>query len=216
MEVGLYRIEFDAPGKIHPTTFAEALREIDLDHVEVLLESALKWLDSLKFTFARVTAKFGALKCCQGKDRFGDDHLLTAPEDASVYDEAVREVFHTDLTVAEAAGLLRCARDGDVGLVAAYEPTAIGIDGRGSGTDLLVPKDADANVIGMVRDRTRNDRALLVCLHRKDWTQRARVKRVRDPVTCPECDVTRVAVLSPWDEEMVKAVRTPEKNDERE
>lgn len=35
-------------------------------------------------------------------------------------------------------------------------------------------------------------------------------------MACPECGATRVAALNPWDEETVKAVRAPEKDDEQE
>lgn len=204
------------PGNVSPTTFAEVLRETDPKHVEALLELALKRSDSLKFTLAQVAAKFGALKRYQGKGRFGGDRLLAALEDTPIFDEAIREVFHTDLAVEEAVDLLRRIHDGDVELVVAREPTPIGTGGRSSGTDLLVPENADASVIETIRERIQNDRVLLACLHCKEWTRKTKVKRVRDPPTCPNCGATRVAALNPWDEEAVKAVRAPEKDDEQE
>ncbi|WP_411963257.1 DEAD/DEAH box helicase [Haloferax sp. YSMS24] len=216
MEVDPYRVEFDVPGKVSPTTFAEVLRETDPAHVEALLELALKRSDSLKFTLAQVAAKFGALKRYQGKGRFGGDRLLAALEGTPVYDEAVREVFHTDLEVEETVELLRRIHDGDVELVVAREPTPIGTGGRGSGTDLLVPENADASVIETVRERIQNDRVLLFCLHCKEWTRKTTVKRVRDPQECPQCGATRIAALNPWDDETVKAVRATEKDDEQE
>ncbi|KAB1196437.1 MULTISPECIES: DEAD/DEAH box helicase [Haloferax] len=216
MEVDPYRVEFDVPGKVSPTTFAEVLRETDPEHVEALLELALKRSDSLKFTLAQVAAKFGALKRYQGRGRFGGDRLLAALEDTPVYDEAVREVFHTDLEVEETVELLRRLHAGDVELVVAREPTPIGTGGRGSGTDLLVPENADASVIETIRDRIQNDRVLLFCLHCKEWTRKTKVKRVRDPQECPQCGATRIAALNPWDEETVKAVRATEKDDEQE
>ncbi|WP_416839528.1 DEAD/DEAH box helicase [Haloferax sp. DFSO52] len=216
MEVDPYRVEFDVPGKVSPTTFAEVLRETDPDHVEALLELALKRSDSLKFTLAQVAAKFGALKRWQGRGRFGGDRLLAALEDTPVYDEAVREVFHTDLEVEATVELLRRLHSGEVELVVAREPTPIGTGGRGSGTDLLVPENADASVIETIRDRIQNDRLLLFCLHCKEWTRKTKVKRVRDPQECPQCGATRIAALNPWDEETVKAVRAREKDEEQE
>ncbi|WP_410764849.1 DEAD/DEAH box helicase [Haloferax sp. DFSO60] len=215
MEVDPYRVEFDVPGKVSPTTFADVLRETDPEHVEALLELALKRSDSLKFTLAQVAAKFGALKRYQGRGRFGGDRLVAALEGTPVFDEAVREVFHTDLAVEETMDLLSRIHDESVELVVAREPTPIGTGGRGSGTDFLVPENADASVIETIRDRIQNDRVLLTCLHCKDWTRKTKVKRVRDPPTCPECGATRVAALNPWDDETVKAVRAPERDDEQ-
>jgi ATP-dependent Lhr-like helicase len=79
-----------------------------------------------------------------------------------------------------------------------------------------VPENADASVIDAVRERIQNDRVILFCLHCREWRRTTKVRRVRDPPECPECGATRIAALNPWDEEAVKAVRAPEKDDEQE
>jgi ATP-dependent Lhr-like helicase len=216
MEVDPYRVSFEVPPGVSVHTFTEVLEATDPDHVEGLLELALKHSESLKFTLAQVAAKFGALKRYQGNERFGADRLLAALEDTPVYDEAVREVFHVDLAVGETTGLLRRLRDGEVDLTVARERTPVGVAGRSSGRDLLVPENADASVIDAVRDRIRNDRVILQCLHCTDWKRTTKVRRVPEQPECPECGATRVACLNPWDEETVKAVRAPEKDDEQE
>ena len=57
---------------------------------------------------------------------------------------------------------------------------------------------------------------LLACLHCTEWTRKTPVRRVPDQPRCPDCESTRIAALNPWDEETVKAVRAPEKDDEQE
>jgi ATP-dependent Lhr-like helicase len=216
IETDAYRVEFEVPPSASVHDFTEVLETTDPDHVEGVLELALKHSESLKFTLAQVAAKFGALKRYQGRERFGGDRLLAALEDTPVYDEAVREVFHVDLAVAETAELLRRIQTGEVALETARERTPIGIDGRSSGRELLVPENADASVIQAVKERIRNDRVILLCLHCTDWKTTRKVRRVRDQPECPECGATRVACLNPWDDETVKAVRANDPDGEQE
>ena len=220
MEVSPYRIELEVPTRASLRDVTEVLETTDPSHVEAVLELALKNSDALKFTLAQVAAKFGALKRYQGRERFGADRLLAALEDTPVYDEAVREVFHVDLAVDKAADLLDRLRDdeADARLETARERTPIGTGGRSSGRELLVPENADASVIEAVKERIRNDRVRLLCLHCADWERKTKVRRVRDQPECPECGATRIACLNPWDEETVTAVRADadDRDDESE
>ena len=216
MEVDPYRIELEVPGRTGPSDVVTVLETTNPDHVEGLLELALKNSGTLKFTLAQVAAKFGALKRYQGSGRFGADRLLAALEDTPVYDEAVREVFHTDLAVDEAAGVLEGVQSGDIEVATAREHTPIGTGGRSSGRELLVPENADASVVETLKERIRNDRVILACLHCTEWTRKTKVRRVPDQPRCPECESTRIAALNPWDDDVVTAVRATEKDDEQE
>ncbi|XVH31315.1 DEAD/DEAH box helicase [Haloferacaceae archaeon DSL9] len=216
METDPYRIRFEVPPKVDPGAFIDVLESTEPEHVEPLLELALKGSESLKFTLAQVAAKFGTLKRYQGRGRFGGDRLLAALEDTPVYDEAVREVFHRDLDVEGTVEVLRRIRAGEIAVVAHREPTPVGTEGRPSGRELLVPENADASVIDAVRKRIREDRVILFCLHCRDWERKTKVRRVRDRPECPACGSTRIAALNPWADEVVAAVKADDKDDEQE
>ncbi|WP_198530009.1 DEAD/DEAH box helicase [Halorubrum aethiopicum] len=217
MDVDPYRVEFEVPSGVGPGAFREVLETTDPDGLEAYLEIAVKNSDALKFTLAQVAAKFGSVKRYrEGRGKFGGDRLLAALEGTPVYDEALREVFHVDLAVAETADVLEAIRSGEVALETARERTPLGTAGRSAGTEFLVPENADADVIETVRERIRNDRVRLFCLHCTDWERTTKVRRVGERPECPECGSTRVAALNPWDEETVAAVRAAEKDDEQE
>ncbi|MFD1570584.1 DEAD/DEAH box helicase [Halorubrum laminariae] len=223
MDVDPYRIEFEVPSEVDAGDFREVLESTDPEKLTAYLELALKKSDALKFTLAQVAAKFGAVKRYrEGRGKFGGDRLLAALEGTPVYEEALREVFHVDLAVDETAEVLAAVqsdgttRDDGIELATARERTPLGTAGRSSGTEFLVPENADADVIETVRERIQNDRVIQFCLHCTDWTQTTKVRRVRDQPECPECGSTRIAALNPWDEETVAAVRAEEKDDEQE
>ncbi|WP_135535124.1 DEAD/DEAH box helicase [Halostella pelagica] len=216
LEVDPYRIELDVPGGVTGPDIVEVIEETEPDHVATIIELSLKRSDALKFKLSQVAAKFGTLKRWQGSGGISGNRLIAALEDTPVYDEAVREVFHEELDVDGAGEVLESVRTGDVDVVSVGGRTAVGTGGRSSGRELLSPENADASVIDTVRERIQDDRVILFCLHCQDWERRKPVRRVRDQPKCPECGSTRIAALNPWADEVVKAIRTPEKDEEQE
>ena len=215
MEVDPYRVELEVPRGVGPPDVVSVLEETDPDHVEALLELALKRSDALKFALVDVATTFGRLDRETG-DRMGADRLMAALEGTPVFDEAVRQVFHDDLDVAGTAALLRRVQSGAVEVVVERGSTPLGTAGRSGGREFLVPENADAGVIDTVRERILDDDVVLVCLHCAEWTRRTKVDRVPDDPECPDCGATRVAALSPYDEDTLGAVTSGDRSDEQE
>ncbi|WP_232685825.1 DEAD/DEAH box helicase [Halobacterium zhouii] len=215
LDVGPYRVELEVPTRVSANDVVDLLHDTDPAHVESLLELSLKRSDTLKFTLAQVAAKFGALKRWKGRDGVGLSRLLGALEDTPVYDEAMREVFHTDLDVERASAVLRDIQSGDLDVEIIGEHTPIGVDGRSSGQELLTPENADASVVQAIRERIQDDRVKLFCTHCQDWEHTTKVRRVTDQPECPRCESTRIAALSPWADDAVKAVRANDRDDEQ-
>ncbi|WP_336327785.1 DEAD/DEAH box helicase [Halovenus sp. HT40] len=218
MEVDPYRIELDVPQGISMADVEEILRETDPDHVRGLIELSLKNADALKFKLAQVAATFGALKRWRGNGStgFGKSRLLDALEGTPVYDEALRELIHEELSIEGAQDVLRGVQSGEIEIETVGEHTPVGIGGRGSGTELLTPENADASVIETVKERLQEDRVILFCLHCQEYDRTKPVKRVRDQPSCPNCESTQIAALNPWADETVAAVRADQKDDEQE
>ncbi|WP_435076685.1 DEAD/DEAH box helicase [Halococcus sp. AFM35] len=216
MEIDPYRIELDVPRGVRGHDVVDVLEDTAPEHVAGIIELSLKNSDALKFKLAQVAATFGALKSWQGNERFGRGRLLAALEDTPVYDESIREVFHEDLAIDDAGDVLSAIQSGDIELVTHNGHTPVGIDGRSSGKELLAPENADASVIDTVKERIRDDRMRLFCLHCQEWERTQEVRRVPDQPECPHCGSTRIAALNPWAEEVVDAITTDEKDDEQE
>jgi len=216
MEIDPYRIELEVPGGVSAEDVAETLQTTDPAHVEPIIELTIKHSDAFKFRLSQVAAKFGALKRWEGSGGFSADRLLAALEDTPMYDEAIREVFHEDLDVESAGEVLRAIQAGEIEVVTHGGRTPIGVSGRSSGQELLAPENADASVVETVKDRLQNDGVVLLCVHCGEFARETKVKRVPDQPECPECGSTRIAALSPWDDETVPAVRAQEKDEEQE
>lgn len=216
IDVDPYRIELEVPQGIRGPDVEDVLETTDPEHVGPLIELSLKRSETLKFTLSQVAAKFGALKRWRGGDAVSLDRVMGALEDTPMYDEAVREVFHEDLAVDRTGDILAAIQRGDIDVVRHGGRTPIGQAGRSSGTELLTPENADASVVEAVKERIRDDRVNLFCMHCQDWEQETKVRRVPDQPRCPRCDSTRVAALSPWADDVVSAVKADEKDEEQE
>jgi ATP-dependent Lhr-like helicase len=204
LDVDPYRIELEVPRGVSATDVADELRDVDPDHVGAILELSLKNSDALTFTLAQVAAKFGRLEGSPSSP----DRLVAALEGTPVYDEAIRAVFHDDLAVENAAMVLRRLRRGALSVAVVGGRTAIGTAGRSGAKELLAPENADASVIETVRERIRNDRVILACVHCGEWSRRTKVRRVPDRPECPECGSTRIAALNPWDDDTLAAIQS--------
>ena len=216
LEVDPYRVTLDVPRGIGAGDVHAVLEETDPDHVGPLLELSLEGSETLKFTLSHVAAKFGALKRWKGGDGVSLNRVMAALEDTPIYDEAVREVFHEILDVDRTQTVLSTLQAGTVELAAVGERTPIGTGGRQSGSELLTPENADASVIETVRERIQEDEVRLVCLHCLEYDRETTVKRVRDQPECPHCESTQIAALSPYAEDVVSALKAPEKDAEQE
>ncbi|GGN16413.1 DEAD/DEAH box helicase [Halarchaeum nitratireducens] len=218
LDAGPYRIELEVPQRVRASEVEAVLHETDPGHVAAVLELSLKRSDTLKFTLAQVAAKFGALDRSKSRDGVGFSRILSALEDTPVYDEALREVFHTDLDAEGAARVLERVQSDDLAVARHGERTPIGVGGRSSGKELLTPENADASVVKAVRERLMDDRVNLVCLHCGEWEQETKVRRVREQPECPRCGSTRIAALSPWADDVLTALDADpaDRDDEQE
>lgn len=218
LDIDPYRISLEVPRGVTGRDIADVLTETDPSHVPTLLELSLKRSDALKFKLSHVAKKFGTIKEWRGSGgrTFGRGRLLDALVDTPVFDEAIREFMHEELALDETVTVIEQIQQGDIGLSIVGTRTAIGIGGRPSRSEMLVPDNADASIIQTVQDRIQNDRVKLFCVHCQDWERTTKVKRVSEQPTCPYCDSTMIAALHPWADEMVSAVKAANKDSDQE
>jgi ATP-dependent Lhr-like helicase len=204
LDASPYRIELDVPRGVTAADAVDLLETADPEHVEPLLELALRDSGTLAVRLAQVARTFGAVDDGGVPPR----RLLSMLENTPAYDEAVRETFHEAFAVGAAASVLGRVQSGGIETAVVGGPTPIGAGGGPGGVEFVTAGDADAGVVDTVRDRLLDDEVRLLCVACGEWERRRRVGAVADGPRCPECESTRIATLNPWDEETPDAVRT--------
>lgn len=216
MNTDPYRVELTVTPKTTGEDVVDILLDTDPSHVAELLRLSLKRSETLSFKLAQVAEMFGALKRWEGSGSIGSRRLRKALEDTPAFEESIREIFHSDLDVPHTKIVLEKIQRGDWSVQVETDRTPIGTAGDTTGQELLTPENADASVIETVKERLHEDEIQLVCLHCKEWNRVRTVNRISAEPTCPLCDSTRIAAVSPWIDDALSAVKREEKTEDQE
>jgi len=213
MEIGAYRIYLRLPSTIRASDIRDVLVSLDPAHIRGILELALKRTALFKWKLVQVAKKFGAIDPDADYERISMDRLIDLFDGTVVQAEAYRELFTIYMDVDCARKIIGMIRDGEVEIVCGHL-SILGAEGLFSSRDQVPPPLSDQAVVSTLKRRLDQQEVVLACMNCRKWKSRTQVSRVPEVPVCPLCGARLIAVLKPWEEDLIAIARKKKKTDE--
>jgi len=187
----------------------EGLRSVDTEHIEGLLELALRRSPSFGRRFIHVARRFGAVSREADIDGERILRMIRYFEGTPVLDEALREFFVDKLDLAGTREVLEAIQAGRIRLTAihATKPSPFARETLRRFGEFLEPPTPEAFLLDRARERLENSQVKLVCLHCAQWSSVRTIRLLDDRPRCPKCGSRLLAGLFPTDDLLERALR---------
>lgn len=213
IEVDAYRIYLRLPSDIRAVDVRDHLLDLNPDHLQGILQLAMKRTALFKWKLVQIAKKFGAIDADADYERISIHRLTELFDDTVVQKEAYRELFSVYMDVETAGRVVRQIREGHIRVMTG--PVSIlGAEGLFSSRDQMQPPSADQAVISTLKRRLEEQNVILACMNCRQWKSRTVVSRVPERPICPRCGARLIAVLKPWEEDLYAQANKKKKTEE--
>ncbi|NLV26379.1 MAG: DEAD/DEAH box helicase [Methanomicrobiales archaeon] len=214
LELDAYRILLRVPREVSIADIKETLERLKPEHVQGILELALKRTSLFKWKLVQIAKKFGAIDPDADYERLSLHKMADLLSHPQIQEETYREIFTRYMDVTHAMEIVSAINTGDID-VAIGPVSMIGATGLfTSSRDLIPPPTADQAVISALKHRLDRQEILLVCMNCRKWKSKTQVARVPDYPVCGNCGARLIAALKPYETELYTMANKKEKNSE--
>ena len=219
IETNAYRFYLRLPKFIAAPDVEEVFHSLEPEHVEGILQLALKKTSLYKWRLVQAAKKFGAIDADADYEKISMNRLLELFDGTVVEREAFRELFFSSMDVEGAKEVVRRLKNHEME-TRTSRLSVIGAQGLFSERDMVTPPGEDQAILESVKHRIAEQDVVLACMHCRKWKSRTKTGRVADQPVCPVCGARLIAVLKPYEEPMFLALKkktlsTEEKEAER-
>ncbi len=214
LELDAYRILLRVPKEISVTDVREILTDLKPEHIQGILELAMKRTSLFKWKLVQISKKFGAIDPDADYERLSLHRLAYLLNYPQIQEETYRELFTRYMDVPHATEIIKSIHSGDIRIVNSPPSMIGGAALFTSSRDQIPPPTADQAVLAALKHRLDRQEVLLVCMNCRKWKSKTVVGRVQDQPVCGHCGARLIAALKPYETDLFSAVnkktKTPE------
>ncbi|HJJ66638.1 MAG TPA: DEAD/DEAH box helicase, partial [Methanocorpusculum sp.] len=206
IETNAYRFYLRLPKHLAAPDVEEIFHTLEPEHVEGILQLALKKTSLYKWRLVQAAKKFGAIDADADYEKISMNRLLELFDGTIVEREAFRELFFSNMDVEGAKEIVRRLKNHEME-TRTSRLSVIGAQGLFSERDMVTPPGEDQAIIESVKHRIAEQDVVLACMHCRKWKSRTKTGRVAEQPVCPVCGAKLIAVLKPYEEPMFLALK---------
>lgn len=211
VKVDPYRIAFKLPVKADPELVKKIFTELKPEHLLPILKITLKDSSMFRWRLVQVAKRFGAIKRDADLTQLNLRRLVGHFEGTPIYEEALKEVMVEKLDVEKTMQILRLLESGSIriSILSSEEPTPLAWPALNeiSGSELIMPKKAEREIIRALKRRLDQQTIRLHCLNCNMWSITTRVGRVEDPPVCKNCGARLITLLTRDNRALLSAIK---------
>ncbi|MEM2989117.1 MAG: DEAD/DEAH box helicase [Candidatus Bathyarchaeia archaeon] len=208
-----YRVVLIGPAKMSPEEVHNELMGLSPDSFSEIVDRCLEETDLLAWTLWHVAKRFGAVGRDAEYSASRAKLIAKALKGTAIEEEAKREIYTERIDVERAEEFLERVRKGEILLDFVHQtgpapsPLAAPLLDKILPRDFLMPQVPADSLLDIVKDRILSTKVKLVCMFKGDWEGIRVVGDLPERIKCPSCGSTLIALTSPRDEVLAKAVR---------
>jgi ATP-dependent Lhr-like helicase len=206
IETNAYRFYLRLPKHLAAPDVEEVFHTLEPEHVEGILQLALKKTSLYKWRLVQAAKEFGAIDADADYEKISMNRLLELFDGTIVEREAFRELFFSNMDVEGAKEIVRRLKNHEME-TRTSRLSVIGAQGLFSERDMVTPPGEDQAIIESVKHRIAEQDVVLACMHCRKWKSRTKTGRVAEQPVCPVCGARLIAVLKPYEEPMFLALK---------
>ena len=174
---------------------------------DIMLRSSVK-TGLFKRRMFHVARRFGAIQKWVDLSKVSLRKLMESFEDTAIYDEALKELFRTDLDLDQLISLLAGVRDGSIKVIkletaGKASPVAqVGIEKVSMKTDLIPPERMKHLLVESAKARLLTEVRTFICTKCWEYLEMVRLSDLPDYPVCPNCGSLSLGVLKTSESEV--------------
>ncbi len=205
IEIDAYRIFLRLPQDIGSDKVLEIIEGTEPDHIETILQIALKRTALYRWKIVQIAKKFGVIDSDADYERISVHRLSELFEGTIIQKEAYRELFSRYMDISSAKQVMSEIKKGTTNLLIA-PISLLGTEGFFSSRDMIPPPSEEHAVLATLKRRLEQERIVLACMNCREWRSHTVVSRVPDSPTCPKCNAKLIAAIKPYEEDLFDLV----------
>ncbi|MEM2889954.1 MAG: DEAD/DEAH box helicase [Candidatus Hadarchaeum sp.] len=211
VKVDPYRIAIKQAIKADPELIKTIITGLKPEHLLPILKITLKDSPMFRWRLIQVAKRFGAIKRDADLTQLNLRRLVGHFEGTPIYEEALKEVMVEKLDLEKTMEILRLLESGAIKIstLSGEEPTPLAwsILNEISGSELILPKKAEREIIRALVRRLDQQLVRLHCLNCNKWSTTTRVGRVEDPPVCKNCGARLITLLPRENRVVLSAIK---------
>jgi ATP-dependent Lhr-like helicase len=214
MRVDAYRIILTFPYFFKPAQIEAAIRKLEGEYIEELLERTLPQTTQYEWRFIHIAKRFGVIRGPWESGKVHPRYLTRAYQGTLVEKATIQELIHDKMDIDTTKEIIKAIKNQEIDIVGIHKPKMEEISPIAKAginllrfTGFVMPTKPDKQLAKKVQERLQNKEVRLICMWCGEYNVISKIRNIDDKPKCPKCGARYLAAVSPYNRELHSILR---------